>query len=111
MSEDVVRLAANPMTPADRRRLESYGSHVIQHGWATRFAWAEDGGDPRFEIFRGGADETLALRVGRDRARHEFFAEDAQGRRVAAGTIDHLMAELDAHLQDAAEGDAGGAGA
>ena len=47
MSEDVVRLAANPMTPADRRRLESYGSHVIQHGWATRFAWAEDGGGRR----------------------------------------------------------------
>ena len=99
MSDDVIRLAENLIGPADHRRLESYGAHVIQHGWATRYAWSEEGGDPRFDIFRGGADEELAVRVGRHRAQDEFFAEDAAGQQVAAGALDHVMAELDAYLE------------
>jgi len=105
MSDDIIRLAENLIGPADHRRLESYGAHVIQHGWATRFAWEQEDGDPRFDIFRGGADETLAVRVGRHRDRHEFFAEDAGGQQIAAGTLDHVMAELDRFL-DTGNGDA-----
>ncbi len=104
MSDDIIRLADNLIGPADRRRLESYGAHVIQHGWATRYSWAEEGGDPRFDIFRGGADEQLATRIGRHRERHEFFAEDAAGEEIAAGTLDHLMAELDVFLQGRDDG-------
>ena len=99
MNDDIIRLAENLIGPADHRRLESYGAHVIQHGWATRFSWSEEDGDPRFDIFRGGADERLAVRVGRHRDRHEFFAETAEGQRIAGGTLDHVMAELDVFLE------------
>lgn len=99
MTDDVIRLADNPIGLADRKRLESYGAHVISHGWATRFAWGEQGGDPRFDIFRGGAAEHLALRIGRHRGADEFFATDAGGQTVVAGTLDHVMAELDSWLR------------
>jgi hypothetical protein len=99
MSDDIIRLADNLIGPADRRRLESYGAHVIQHGWATRYGWGEEDGDPRFDIFHGGADEALAARIGRHRERHEFFAADADGQEITAGTLDHVMAELDTRLE------------
>lgn len=104
MSDEIIRLSDNPITPADHRRLESYGAHVIQHGWATRFTWSEEDGDPRFDIFRGGADEWLAVRIGRHREKHEFFALDSEGAEIVAGTIDHVMARLDAYLQDGGDG-------
>lgn len=99
MSDDVIRLAENLIGPADHRRLESYGAHVIQHGWATRYAWSEENGDPRFDIFRGGPNEELAVRVGRHRVEDEFFAEDAAGQQITAGALEHVMAELDAFLR------------
>ncbi len=104
MTDDIIRLARNLIGPADHRRLESFGAHVIGRGRATRFGWAELNGDPRFDIFRGGAAEVLAARIGRHRARHEFFAEDRAGQRIAAGSLDHVMAELDAYLAQAAGG-------
>lgn len=104
MNDDIIRLAKNLIGPADHRRLESYGTHVMQTGLATRFAWSEESGDPRFDIFRGGPDEVLAARVGRHRAQHEFFAEDAGGQQIAAGTLDHVMAELDAYLRGGPSG-------
>lgn len=99
MSDDVIRLAKNLIGPADNRRLESYGAHVIQNGAATRFAWGEQDGTPHFDIFKGGADEVLAARIGRHRDRHEFHAEDRAGQEIATGTLDHVMAELDRFLQ------------
>ncbi|RDC71092.1 hypothetical protein DLJ49_16320 [Rhodovulum sp. 12E13] len=99
MSDDIIRLAENLIGPADRRRLESYGAHVIQHGWATRYAWSEEDGDPRFDIFRGGPNEECAVRVGRHREADEFFAEDAAGQQITAGPLDHVMAELDIYLE------------
>ncbi len=95
MADDVIRLAENLIGLADRKSLESYGAHVISHGWGTRFAWDAEDGDPRFDIFRGGADEHLALRIGRHRSTDEFFAEDAGGQIVVSGALDHVMAELD----------------
>lgn len=109
MTDDVIRLADNLIGLADVKSLESYGAHVISHGWATRFAWGEDGGDPRFDLFRGGADERLALRIGRHRSADEFFAEDAGGQIVVSGALDHVMAELDEWL--AAQGRGGSASA
>jgi hypothetical protein len=102
MSDDIIRLADNPITPADHRRLESYGAHVIRHGLATRYGWAEEDGDPRFDIFRGGAEEWLAARVGRHRARHEFVAVDADGAEIVAGPLDHVMAGLETYLREGA---------
>lgn len=102
MSDEIVRLAKNLISPADRRWLESYGAHVIKHGWATRFSWSEEDGDPRFDIYRGGADEWVAARVGRRRDRHEFFAEAETGQEIVAGTLDHVMAELDTYLEGGA---------
>lgn len=98
MSGNVTRLADNLIGTADRESLESYGKHAIVHGWATRFAWDEEDGDPRFDIFRGGANEELALRIGRHRERDEFFAQDSAGRQIVAGALDHVMAVMDAWL-------------
>ncbi len=98
MSDNVIRLAKNLIGPADHLRLESYGAHVIQNGAATRFAWSEEDGIPHFDIFRGGADEVLAARISRHRDQHEFRAEDRAGQEIAAGTLDHVMAELDRFL-------------
>ncbi|WP_101069168.1 hypothetical protein [Roseovarius salinarum] len=96
MTDEIIRLADNLIGLSDRQALESYGAHVIGHGWATRFAWAWDAdGDPHFDIFSGGADEVLAARIGRDRAAHVFYALDAEGARMVEGTLDHVMAELD----------------
>lgn len=99
MSDEIIRLASSLIGLPDRKSLESYGAHVISHGWATRFGWNEDGGDPRFDIYRGGAEEHLALRIGRHRSADEFFAEDAGGQIVVSGTLDHVMAELDNWLR------------
>ncbi|WP_439155965.1 hypothetical protein [Yoonia sp.] len=104
MSDRIIRLAENIIGPTDQKRLESYGAHVIQHGWATRFTWTEHDGDPLFDIFRGGADEHLAARIGRHRDRHEFFAEDAAGQQIAAGTLAHVMAEIDTFLKTGSGG-------
>jgi len=98
MNNNVTRLAKNLIGTADRESLESYGKHVIVHGWATRFAWDEENGDPRFDIFRGGADEELALRIGRDRKADAFFAQTAAGQEIVTGALDHVMAEVDAWL-------------
>lgn len=98
MSNKVTRLANNLIGTTDREILESYGKHAIVHGWATRFAWDEEDGDPRFDIFRGGVNEELALRIGRHRESDEFFAQDAAGQQIVAGTLDHVMAEMDAWL-------------
>lgn len=99
MTDDVIRLADNLIGLADRKSLESYGAHVITHGWATRFGWGAEDGDPRFDIFRGGAKEHLALRIGRHRSTDEFFAVDTGGQIVVSGALDHVMAELDNWLR------------
>lgn len=99
MADEVVRLPSNLIGLADRRRLESYGAHLVSHGLATRFSWSEDDrGDPHFEIFRGGADEVLAARVSRNRQEDVFYADDALGQRIVSGALDHVMAVLDEWL-------------
>lgn len=96
---DVVRLAENFIGKEDRERLESFGGHTIAHGRATRWHWATDdeGGDV-FEIYRGGADETLAYCISRDRKRDVFIARDGRDRQVIAGDLQQVMAGLEAKL-------------
>jgi len=95
MSE-IVQLPDNFIGKEDRDKLESFGGHTIAHGRATRWHWtADERGAHLFEIYRGGAEEELAYRVSRDRRRDVFRAHDARGREAAAGSLDHVMAQLD----------------
>lgn len=98
MSE-IVQLPENFIGKEDRERLESFGGHTIAHGRATRWHWDNDErGNDVFEIYRGGADETLAFRVTRDRKRDVFRVHDNRGREVLSGDLEHVMAGLDRML-------------
>lgn len=43
-------------------------------------------------------DEVLAARLSRDRERDAFCARDAAGRRIAAGPLEQVFADLDAYF-------------
>ena len=94
MSE-IIRLAENIISKEDREQLQSFGGHIIAHGRATRWHWEKNGNNDVFEIYRGGADEELAVRISRKRKEDAFYAHDISGNVIAAGVLDHVMAELD----------------
>lgn len=96
---DVVHLPDNFIGKDDQAKLESFGSHEIARGRATRWCWTRDdkGGDA-FEIRKGGAREVLVVRITRDRKRDLFSAHGPDARLLAEGALDHLMAVLDAEL-------------
>lgn len=95
----IIKLADNIISKDDREELESFGGHTIAHGRATRWHWHKaDNGDSVFEIFRGGADEVLAICISRDRKTDAFYAHDATGNMVSAGELDHVMAELEQYF-------------
>lgn len=99
MTDKVISLPNNPITPPDQEKLESFGGHEIARGRATRFTWNQDeGGDPVFDIYRGGANEKLAIRIGRHREKDEFYAQNGSGKSIVTGTLDHVMAVLDKNL-------------
>lgn len=99
MTDKIIELPGNLIGLEDRKKLESYGGHEISHGRATRFHWGQDAhGDPVFEIYRGGAHEKLASRIGRHRTSDEFYAHTAAGVAIVSGTLDHVMAVLDKKL-------------
>lgn len=98
MSE-IINLADNIISKENREQLASFGGHIVAHGRATRWHWDKAAnGDEIFEIFRGGADEVLVLRISRNRKMDAFYAHDAEGKVVAAGVLDHVMAELDKYF-------------
>ncbi len=79
MSE-IIQLPGNLIGKEDREKLESFAGHTIAHGRATRWHWGTDAhGNDVLEIYRGGAEEQLAARLGRDRQRDAFRARDASG--------------------------------
>ena len=79
--------------------MESFGGHTIAHGRATRWHWDKDSnGDDVFEIYRGGADEVLAARISRNRKMDAFCAHDGIGKLIEAGTLTHVMAELEKYF-------------
>ncbi|MGB5396303.1 MAG: hypothetical protein WBN96_04090, partial [Gammaproteobacteria bacterium] len=98
MSE-IIKLAENHLSKKDHERLASFGGHVIAHGRATRWHFSKgENGAETFEIFRGGADEVMAVCVSHDRKTHAFYALDELGNMVASGELDHVMAELEQHF-------------
>ncbi len=93
------KLPDNFIGKEDRERLESFGGHTIAHGRATRWHWGKDqNGDDVFEIYLGGADESLGARVRRDRDRDIFVARDDRGRSIGSGELEHVMAELEQYF-------------
>ncbi|NOR43662.1 MAG: hypothetical protein GQ572_10030 [Gammaproteobacteria bacterium] len=98
MSE-IIKLEENIINKKDREQLESFGGHTIAHGRATRWHWHKaDNGDVVFELFRGGADEVLAVCINRDRKLDAFYAHDAMGNMVSSGKLEHVMAELEQYF-------------
>lgn len=96
-SNNVVRLPDDFIGKEDEVKLESFGAHLIARGAATRWQWLRSGGfDVELEILRGGRDEELLARIGRDRSRRVFYAIDAWDQRIAEGPLDRVMAVVDA---------------
>ena len=95
---EIIRLADNIISKEDREQLQSFGGHVIAHGRATRWHWNKNGDDDVFDIYRGGADEELAVSISRNRKLDAFYATDASGKVIATGVLDHVMAELDQYF-------------
>ena len=95
----VIHIKDNIISRKDQHKLESFGSHTIVHGRATRWHWSyDDTHEAVFEIFRGGANEQLAIRVYRDRKHDIFNATDDSGKTIVSGTLDHVMSALDKHF-------------
>jgi hypothetical protein len=93
---DIINLPSDFIGKEDEQRLESFASHLIAHGRATRWHWNRKSGiDVAFEVFRGGADEELLVTIKRDRKEDAFHARDGNGRDLAHGTLDHVMAVID----------------
>lgn len=93
---EIFTLPNNFIGREDEKRLESLGAHLISHGYATRWHWSrEHGVDVTFEIFRGGADESLLASIGRDRENDVFYAQDYFGDIIDEGSLDHVMAVVD----------------
>ena len=98
MSE-IINLKENIISRKNREQLASFGGHTIAHGRATRWHWVmADNGDDVFKIFRGGADEVLAVCINRDRKTDAFYAHDAMGNMVSSGELEHVMAELEQYF-------------
>lgn len=96
---EIINLAENIISKKNREQLEHFGGHTIAHGRATRWHWHKaDNGDVVFEIFRGGADEILAVCINRDRQTDAFYAHDDSGSMVASGELEHVMAELEQYF-------------
>lgn len=95
--KNVVELPENFIGVEDAEKLESFGAHLISHGRATRWHWnREHGIDVAFEIFRGGPHEELMFAVRRDRDNDAFYVADPAGAVVEQGSLDHVMAVIDA---------------
>lgn len=101
-NNNVVRLPNDFIGKEDEIKLESFGGHLIAHGAATRWHWLRARGfDVEFEVLRGGSEEELLVRIGRDRRRRVFYAVDASGQRVAEGLLEHVMAVVDSVARSA----------
>ncbi len=79
--------------------MESFAGHTIAHGRATRWHWHKiDNGDEVFEIFKGSADEVLAVCISRNRKTDSYYAHDVTGSMVSSGELGHVMAELEQYF-------------
>lgn len=96
---EIIHLPRNIVSREDRNRLESFGGHTIAHGRATRWHWGRNAnGDDVFEIYHGGKDEVLAVRVNRYRKPGVYCARDIFGETIASGVLEHVLAELDVYF-------------
>ena len=96
---EITTLPDNFIGKEDRVRLEAFGGHSIARGRATRWHWTEEAnGADRFEILAGGADEQRIAHVNRDREADCFRAFDIDGRELACGDLEHVMAALERYL-------------
>lgn len=95
----IFELPSNFFGKEDRERVESFAAHEITHGRATRWHWAkDDDNDDIFQLFAGGADESLVLTLSRDRKQDAYCAHDGEGQHLVSGPLDHVMAHVDQFL-------------
>ena len=91
-----ITLPDNFIGKEDRARIESFGGHTIARGRATRWHRGRNAdGDDLFGIYRGGADETLAAKIYRDRKKDVFCATDGGGTPIDSGSLEQIMATLE----------------
>lgn len=93
MNDKIVNLPSHFIGKEDEQKLESYGAHLISHGYATRYHWKKENGIiVAFEVYRGGADEEFLFAIRRNQEGDYFFLEDANGAHAGRGTLEHVMA-------------------
>ena len=96
---EIIELPDNLITPDDKEIIESFAAHELSHGRATRFTWdRNDNDDPVFKLYRGGADEELAVTITHSRKEHEFQVHNKAGKQIISGTLDEIMIDLDKKL-------------
>lgn len=93
MNDKIVNLPDHFIGREDEQKLESYGAHLIGHGYATRYHWKKENSIiVAFEVYRGGADEAFLFAIRRNQEGDYFYLEDAGGIRAGRGTLQHVMA-------------------
>ena len=99
MGNKIINLEENIINRNDQQKLQNFSGHSIAHGRATRWHWTHDDRNSAvLEIFRGGENEKLAVRIYRDRTHDVFNASDSQGQQISSGALDHIMAELEKYF-------------
>jgi hypothetical protein len=91
----IIALADNSLGKTDRLRLESFATHLVAHGLATRWHWQRKRGlDMTLHVYKGSGEEPMFF-LNRSRANRAFFAKDAAGRIIAQGALPHVLAIAD----------------
>lgn len=100
MNQNVVKLPDDFIGKEDEVKLESFGAHLMEHGVVSRWNWRRlNGIDVAFLLYQGAPHARLMACIGRDRRRDLFYADDAQGRRLREGTLEAVMASVDAYAR------------
>ncbi len=96
---DIINLPDNFIGKEDKEKLKSFGGHTIALGRATLWHWAKDehGGDV-FEIYRGTEHDILTMSINRDRELDAFCAIDEDGKMIASGTLESVLASVEKYF-------------
>ncbi len=96
---DIYKLSENHISKADRTKLESFASHTIAHGRATRWHWVDGKhAESALEVFIGGAQEQLAVRICRDGKQDVFCVYDETRKLLTSGPLERVLTDLENHF-------------
>jgi hypothetical protein len=96
---EIIDLPPNIIGKDDHQALESFCAHEIARGRLTRYHWDHKANDdPLLKLYRGGIHEELAFTISRKRSKDHFRVNDAKGKTLFTGDLDHVMKVLDQKL-------------